>query len=237
MRRVERIMSGRAVQSAWRGQIVAWLALGCAVALSATFMSVAATTTREPRRAIGNGVARYIDVTTTSDTKIAAAAWLTLAAGAGAWAWIFGRSSGTGRRVPTVLAAIVALVTGYLWVAAPLLAGDGFSDSERYSDVPAVIGALHASGMPCTALGQAPNGDAELFADSQVCRQPNPADIRDGHDEVIVATFAVGSARDRWTAQVRHDDVYAVIGPRWVATCDFQATCARIQAAIGGRNY
>jgi hypothetical protein len=77
----------------------------------------------------------------------------------------------------------------------------------------------------------------DLFADSRVCRQPNPADIRDGHDEVLVAIFAGGSARDRWTSGVHNDDVYAVIGPKWVATCEFQATCARIQASIGGRNY
>jgi len=214
------------------------------MALSAVLISVASTTTRESRRAVGNGVGRYIDVTTSTDTKLAAAAWLALAAGTGVWVWLVGRSvepaksSMARRRIPALIGTAVVVSTAYLWVAAPLLAGDGFEDSERYEDVHAVVRALGSSGMPCAEVGAAPANElAVLFADGRVCRQPNPADIRDGHDEVVVATFAGDAARKEWTDRVGNDDVYAVIGPRWVTTCEFQATCARIQASIGGRNY
>jgi hypothetical protein len=201
-------------------------------------MSLATTTTREDRRAVGNGVGRYVDVTTTSDARMAVAAWLALAVGLGAWAGILRRSSGGVTRVPLVIAAAGIVVTGYLWVASPLLAGDGFSDSERYENVGAVISALRTAGMPCAEMAAAPAGKMDgVFMEREVCRQPNAADIRDGHDEVLVAIFSSGSARSRWTAAVAHDDVYAVIGPGWVSTCEFQATCARIQASIGGRNY
>jgi hypothetical protein len=221
-----------------RSRIAAWLILGCAAVLSIALMSQATTTTRETRRAVGNGVGRYVDVTTTRDTPIAVAAWLALAAGFGAWAWILRRSGGGVTRVPLVIAAAGVVVTGYLWVASPLLAGDGFSDSERYENAGAVIGALRPSGMPCAEMAAAPAGrTAGLFVEREVCRQPNAADIRDGHDDVLIAIFSSGSARARWTAAVDHDDVYAVVGPRWVTTCEFQATCARIQASIGGRNY
>ena len=221
-----------------RSQLGAWVALGCAIALSAALMSLASTTTREARRAIGNGVGTYIDVTTTTDTAISTAAWLALAGGAGAWALLLRRSTVAGGRIAALTAAGLVVVTGYLWVASPLLAGDGFSDFERYRDVPAVVSALSSSGMPCAQLAAAPATNSnEFFADSRVCRQPNPADIRDGHDEVVVSTFASDATRRQWIADVGHDDVFAVIGPRWLTTCEFQATCARIQAAIGGRNY
>jgi hypothetical protein len=224
--------------SSTRTRLTAWLILGCAVVLSIALISLATTTTRENRRAVGNGVGRYVDVTTTSDARIAVAAWLALAAGLGAWAVVLRRSGGGVTRVPFVIAAAGIVVTGYLWVASPLFAGDGFSDSERYENVGAVISALRTAGMPCAEMAAAPAGKMDgLFVEQEVCRQPNRADIRDGHDEVLVAIFSSGSARSHWTATTDHDDLYAVIGPGWVTTCEFQATCARIQASIGGRNY
>jgi hypothetical protein len=218
-----------------RARLTAWVVLGCAIAIAAALMSLATSTTRESRRAIGNGVGRYVDVTTSSDTRMAAAAWVVLAAGAGAWALLLGRSVTRARFAPAVVAASAAVVTGYLWVASPLLAGDGWSDSERYEDIGAVVDSLRTSGMPCDRITEVPA--TTMFGDRRECSQPNPADINDGHDEVVLGIFANNSARDRWTAETDHDDIYAVIGPQWLATCDFQATCARIQASIGGRNY
>ena len=225
-------------RKAGRPQLIAWVALISAVALSAVLMSLASTTTREARRAVGNGVGRYIHVSATTDTAIATVSWLSLAAGTGAWALLLGRSSRPAGRMAAAIAGGIVVVTGYLWVASPLLAGDGFSDSERYESVSAVVDALRSSGMPCAETAAAPAAaTTQFFADSRTCRQPNPADIRDGHDEVVVSIFAGGGMRDRWTSEIDHDEVHAVIGPRWVATCDFQATCARMQALIGGRNY
>ena len=231
-------------QQRTRRQLIGWVVLGLAVAVCAILISAASTTTRESRRAVGNGVGRYVDVTTSTDTMISAVAWLVLAAGTGAWVWLVRASvepaqpSTARRRIPALVGSAVVVLTGYLWVAAPLLAGDGFEDSERYESVHAVVRALGSSGMPCAEVAEAPaNGTTALFAAARVCRQPNPADIRDGHDEVVVAIFAGGSPRNEWTDRVGNDDVYAVIGPRWIARCEFQATCARIQASIGGRNY
>lgn len=224
------------VASRSRAALVAWLILGCAAALSVGLVSMASTTTRETRRAVGNGLASYLDVDTTFDAGIAAVAWAALTAGLVTWAVILVRSRG-GRLAVAAAAAGVA-VTGYLWVASPLLAGDGFSDAERFQDTGEVVAALARAGMPCSSAAPAPAGPrGDLFMQSRTCGQPNPADIRDGHDEVLVQIFASSSARDRWTETVAHDDVYAVIGPTWVATCRFEGTCARIQASIGGRNY
>ena len=221
-----------------RRQLGAWGALACAVVVSAVLLSVATTTTRDSRRAVGNGIGNYTAVSTTRDDRLAAGAWVALAGGLVAWASILGRSSSPTRRVPAAVAAAGIAATGWWLVIAPLASGDGFSDSERYASVGAVVDALRAEGIPCAEVVDALPAETDgLFEERAACRQPTAAAIRDGHDDVIIEMFASDSERTRWTESVDHDDVFAVIGPEWLTTCEFQATCARIQAAIGGRNY
>jgi hypothetical protein len=212
----------------------AWLLLLAGALAAAVLWNAATYTVSTTRRIVGNGTGHYVRREDRLSTPLAASAAIALAAGGIAWGMLPGRAR---RNTALVAIGVVpALAMGGLVFYHTAAAGDGFHDFERYAGTREVVAAMGAGGIGCSRLEPAPpsrwsNGDA------LVCSTPTAADIRDGTDEVTIATWRDAGAREAWKEQFPTDSVYAVVGPTWLATCEFQSTCAGIQAAVGGRNH
>jgi hypothetical protein len=218
--------------------LLPWVILVTATIAGIVMYAAAATTTREARRAVGNGIGTYVSVDTTRNGVLTTVAWIVVAVGVLAWAILLYRlRTGRARLWVAATAAGAIAATGWWMVAEPLVAGDGFSDFERYSGTAAITDAMRSAGDRC-AETSTPEASAEgMYRERLVCRLPSLADIRDGHDDITIDFFVDDDSRDRWTESVDHDDAFALLGPDWAITCEFQSTCAHLQNAIGGRNY
>jgi hypothetical protein len=85
--------------------------------------------------------------------------------------------------------------------------------------------AMRAEDLACARTRRAP---AEGSAVAIVCSIPSPADIRDGHDDVLVTLWRSVAARDGWLTEHVENQALVVVGPEWAATCEFRSTCALI---------
>jgi hypothetical protein len=220
-----------------RSDLLSWAVLLIGAAIAGILYSSADSTSREARRAVGNGIGTYTSVSTSRSGVMTVAALLVLSAGLIVWAVIWSRKQGPVRWLPALVATVVIVAAAWI-VIEPFTEGDGWADFERYPNATALTEAMRDEGDECIATFAPPGAERRgLYRERLVCRLPSLADIRDGHDDVAIDFFVDDSARDIWTESVDHEDSFAVIGPDWAITCEFQSTCAHLQSTIGGRNY
>jgi hypothetical protein len=219
-----------------RSALAAWAVLLVSTAAAAALLVTSTTTSiGDDRIVVGNGTGSYRDSETTVVRWRAWGAIAVAALGAGAWAVLLTRSSSSARRASVAAAAVIVFGGVSFAAGVPTIFDDPFEGQPRFNSPAELKTSLDRNGLPCAgdrALEARPWFDALLS-----CGVETEADIRDGADDLIVGVFGTNDERRSWTEHNDHADVYAVLGPTWVVTCEFQATCAQIQAAVGGFNY
>ena len=186
------------------------------------------------RRTIGNGTGYFSTTEVSANAALRTSAVVVAGAAVLAWGWLFGSTlePRSRRRLRTTVTAAV-LLAALLAGLAVATRGDGFEDRERYASARAVVAAM-APAVECRTLTARPH---RFVVGAVTCATPSAAATDDGTDDVVIGTWRDEEERAGWLEQTPTDQVYAVVGPTWLAVCELQSTCARIQAAAGGRNY
>jgi len=133
-------------------------------------------------------------------------------------------------RFGTITALLVAvLATGALIATAGGPAprsARGILSRSSFRAMSGFTAAMQAAGLACNQTRPAEAGGG--VADAMLCAVPWEADIRDGHDEVLVALFGSSTDVDGWLGRNVEAGTPVVVGRDWVATCEFRSTCALI---------
>jgi hypothetical protein len=199
------------------------LGLALLALLAAAFLwGAAIDRERGSYRVVGNGSGAWSRTRTAVDGPLAAtgsALFAASLAGAAAFVW---PASALRRAVLVTSVAGLAL----LGVVAPfrLRSMDPFASSVSFERLDDLVAVLAAGGVECGEVGTGPR-------DGVVCRVEWPVAV-DGFDDVRLENRA---ERAEWLDGAVGTNPIAVIGADWVARCEFNAMCARVQAATGGK--
>jgi hypothetical protein len=214
-------------------------ALFVAIAASALLWQAATETITTSRRTIGNGTGRFEISEDHTNRALAGAAFVVLLAGTIAWILLHPGGKLKGKLLnlgPTAALLVLLPLVGGLLIIAEESNDVAFDEYEYYPQPDAILAALETAGIDCDHAASSHPRGKYWRSPGAVCEIDTRAALNDGADKITIEMWEVGG-RERWTHEVANDDVYAVLGPTWLIRCEFQASCAQIQAAIGGRNY
>jgi hypothetical protein len=195
---------------------------------------------------VGNARATVVRTETTRNTSLLVGAVALTSLGFGIVGALFtaSRSRAVSRRRTWGIGATVAMIVAALATGAivatrssPRAAPSrGALSHTDFRTTAGFVTAMEAAGLGCAEKRPAHLGRGAV--DSIVCSVPWDADIRDGHDDVVVTVWRSGDERDRWLDRDVEQDTPAVVGSAWGATCEFRSTCAliahRLRSTEGG---
>jgi hypothetical protein len=233
-------MSPRPSEANPRSKLAAFVPLASAIVVATLVWGIASETTTVTRRVVGNGTGHFETASETTNLWVAGIAFAILAMGVVVWIRLHPDRSGRTKLMdlsPTAAAIVLLPLIGCTFIVRGQRADPSFEERERYRDTQAVLNAIANAGIDCTNPRSAAKNTDYWTASETTCDIATPAAIEDGADSVIVDMWRSDDSRARWMETVPHEDVFAVFGPTWLIRCEFQADCAQIQAAIGGRNY
>jgi hypothetical protein len=223
-----------------RSRLAAFVPLAIAVVVATLVWGIASETTTITRRVVGNGTGYFETTSDTTNLWVAGIAFAILAMGVIVWIRLHPDRSGRTKVMdlsPTAVAIVLLPLIGCTFIVRGQRADTSFEERERYRDTQAVLDAIANAGIDCTKPRSAAKKTDYWTASETTCDIATPAAIEDGADSVIIDMWRSDESAARWMDAVPHEDVFAVFGPTWLIRCEFQADCAQIQAAIGGRNY
>lgn len=207
-----------------RPAIVLGLALPVLIA-AALLWGAAIDRERESHRVVGNGSGGWSQTRTVVDRPLAVAGSVLFAAslaGVAAAVW-----PGSAIRKAAMVAGLGGVALLATVVPFRMASVDPFSSGVSFERIEDLVAALETGGVECAELATGPR-------DGMVCRVESPV-ADDGFDDVRLARFETRAERAEWLETAVGNDAIAVIGADWVARCEFNAMCARVQAATGGK--